>query len=689
MKADTRIVPATAAAPSSGGFSFFTNLRVGTKIYLGFGVVCVALAVLGGLSFWTVTGLGKQFHQYGEMAKDTLLVSELEADMVSLRLAVQKYMVQDSKENLATVRKEFETVRHVIEEAKKEIHKPDRAKLIAEIDSHEDEYQKNFNHVVELMEKRDKLVYDSLNPLGAETRKLLSAINEGAYKAGDFQSANYALVVQENFLLARLYAAKFLDTNDEDEVERTRKEMAEVEHSLETLDGSLENPERRRLLVKVEENAPKYLKTFNLLVELIHERNKIRDEELAKFGKMINDKAEAVKHSAKADETALEEAVTDEVKTSEIESLVIATLALTVSVLFAFIIARGITKPINAMTAAMARLANKDWSTEVPAQGRRDEIGEMANAVQVFKDNGIEAERLVAEQEKERLVKEQRAQAIVKMTDEFSASVGAVVQAVAAAATEMQQSAQSLSATAEETNRQSTAVAAASEEASTNVQTVASAAEELSASIGEISRQVTQSSSIAAKAVEEVQKTNANVQGLADAAQKIGEVVSLINDIASQTNLLALNATIEAARAGEAGKGFAVVASEVKSLANQTAKATEQIGSQISSVQNATNEAVAAIQGIGKIIGEISSIATTIAAAVEEQGAATKEIARNVQQASAGTNEVSSNITGVTKAAGETGSASGQVLAAAGELSQQAEKLRMEVDNFVTKVRAA
>jgi methyl-accepting chemotaxis protein len=689
MKAETRIVPATAPAPSGGRFSFFTNLRVGAKIYLGFGIVCIAVALLGGISWWTVTGLGSQFRRYGEMAKDTLLVSQLEIDMVSLRLGVNRYFTKDTKENLEAVRKEFETIGHVIEESKKEIHKPDRAKLIAEIDGHEDEYLKAFNHIVELMEKRDKLVYDSMNPLGADTRKLLSAINEGAYKAGDYKSANYALVVQENFLLARLFANKFLDTNDEDEVGRVKKEFEELGQAMKSLDDSLESPERRRLLDKVEENAPKYLKTFEQVVETIHERNKIRDEVLAKLGKQIQNKAEAVKESAKADEDALEQTVTGEVKSSEIETLAIGFGGLLVSMLFAFIIARGITRPVNAMTGAMARLANKDWSVEVPAQGRKDEIGEMAKAVMVFKNNGIESERLAAEQEKEQLIKEQRAQAIVKMTDEFSASVGAVVQAVASAATQMQQSAQSLSATAEETNRQSTAVAAASEEASTNVQTVASAAEELSASIGEISRQVTQSSSIAAKAVEEVQKTNANVQGLADAAQKIGEVVNLINDIASQTNLLALNATIEAARAGEAGKGFAVVASEVKSLANQTAKATEQIGSQITGVQSATNDAVAAIQGIGKIISEISSIASTIAAAVEEQGAATKEIARNVQQAAAGTNEVSSNITGVTKAAGETGQSSGQVLQAAGELSKQAEQLRTDVSAFVDKIRAA
>ena len=678
-----------AVAPSSGG-GFFTNLKVGTKIYAGFGAVCLAVAILGGIGVWTVVTMGSQFHKYAEMASDTVLVGTLESEMYALRLRVNQYLAKDTKENLAAVREEFKTIRHGIDEAKKEILKPERAKLVAEIDRLEDEYLKGFDQIVALMEKRNKLVYDSLNPLGAETRKLLTAISEGAYNAKDYQSSNYALSVQENFLLARLYAAKFLDTNDEDEVGRVNKEFEDVYKSLKTLDESLENPERRKLLATAAANLPKYKQTFDQLVETIHERNKIRDEVLGKDGELIVKHAGAIKASAEADEKALENEVSAEVKANVIESSAIAIVTLAAAGFLAWIISRGITGPVTAMTQAMLRLANKEWTTEVPAQGRRDEIGEMAKSVQVFKENGQQVEKMQAEQEQmKKQAETDKTAAMNKLADDFTASVGGVVSAVASAATEMQQSAQTLSATAEETNRQSSAVAAASEQASSNVQTVASSAEELSASINEISRQVTQSTAVANKAVEEVKKANANVQGLAEAAQKIGEVVNLINDIASQTNLLALNATIEAARAGEAGKGFAVVASEVKSLANQTAKATEQIAAQISGVQSATSEAVAAIQAIGATIGEISTISTAVSAAVEEQSAATKEIAKSVQQASTGTNEVSSNISGVTKAAGETGQASGQVLQAAGELSQQAEKLRLEVDNFVAKVRSA
>jgi methyl-accepting chemotaxis protein len=364
-------------------------------------------------------------------------------------------------------------------------------------------------------------------------------------------------------------------------------------------------------------------------------------------------------------------------------------IALLVTALAAAI-GRSIVRPVQRITAAMSRLAAGDRTMAVAGGERKDEIGAMARAVRVFKDNAIEMEHLRAEQEAaERRAAEEKKAIMEKLAGEFDSRVGTIVKTVASAATEMQSTAASMSATAEEASRQSTAAAAASDEASTNVQTVASASEELSASISEIGRQVLRASNISGKAVSEAQRTDGLVKGLAEAAQKIGAVTSLINEIASQTNLLALNATIEAARAGEAGKGFAVVASEVKSLAHQTAKATEEIGAQIAEMQQATGGTVEAIGSIGATIGQINEIATTIAAAVEEQGAATHEISRNVHQAAVGTQEVSRNIAGVNQAASDTGAAAAQVLASARELSTQAEQLRGHVDEFLAAVRAA
>ena len=450
----------------------------------------------------------------------------------------------------------------------------------------------------------------------------------------------------------------------------------------------------------------------------------------------------------------------------------------------AIVLARGISRPVTGMTEAMTALAGGDMKVEIPAIERKDEIGEMAKAVQVFRDKAVEAEWLAAsqaemehrqkeeheqrtaekaeeearraaakageeareaaetvklaeaqaererqEREKEaRRIEEQheakehqrledvrrveekrkaeaaaeaakrdaeqrtraeRRQAMLDLADSFESQVGGVIEKVSHASAQMQSSAQSMSVNAEQTSEKSMTVASASDEASSNVRHVATSADQLASSIQEISRQVTHSADIARDAVNQAETTNEKVHGLVQSAQKIGDVVQLINDIASQTNLLALNATIEAARAGEAGKGFAVVANEVKSLAGQTAKATEEIGAQIVEIRNATNETVQAIGDIGGTISKIDEISSAIASAVEEQGAATQEIASSVQRAASSTNDVSSNIADVTDVAGETGNAANQVLNAVNDLSQQTNVLRGSVDEFLNRVRTA
>ena len=379
-----------------------------------------------------------------------------------------------------------------------------------------------------------------------------------------------------------------------------------------------------------------------------------------------------------------------EIDNSELTVILIGAVSILIGLSLSVLIARSISVPVKAMTETMTDLAHGNLSVDVPNLRNRDEIGEMARAVLVFRDNARQMEELRRRSaEQEARAAEERRRAMHDMADQFETSVMGVVQAVSSSAVQMQATAQSMSASAQQANAQATSVAAASGQASDNVQTVASAAEDLSASIAEIARQVAEAADISATASAETARTDAMVASLASAADRIGQVVSLINDIASQTNLLALNATIEAARAGEAGKGFAVVANEVKHLASQTAKATGEIGEQITAVQDETRRAVGAIRNIGSVIDKVREISASISTAVEQQGAATGEIARNVLQAAQGTQEVTVTIAGVSEAAASTGSAAAQVLASAEVLNDNSDRLRREVGDFLATVRAA
>ena len=349
----------------------------------------------------------------------------------------------------------------------------------------------------------------------------------------------------------------------------------------------------------------------------------------------------------------------------------------------------NILRRIGALQRSMRLLSDGDLETEIYRSKQQDEIAVMADALEVFRASMIEARALSTEQDKDRAGKTERAARMEARIAEFEATVRNALDNLQRSANSMEATAQGMSATSDRSNALVGAAAAAAEQTSSNVQSVSAGTEELSTSIAEIGRQVVNSAQVARKAVEEAGATDSTMQGLADNASRISVVVDLIQVIASQTNLLALNATIEAARAGEAGRGFAVVASEVKSLASQTAKATEEIRAQISSMQNVTTSAVAAIRNIGETIGEINDVTTAIAAAVEEQGTATREIARNIQHAAGGTGQVSSNIVGVSSASAEAGAAATEVLNASAALRREAEGLRSDIDAFLSNIRAA
>jgi methyl-accepting chemotaxis protein len=495
---------------------------------------------------------------------------------------------------------------------------------------------------------------------------------------------------------ARMRAWIGTATHDADQFKRAQNSLSQVVDLGAKLLESLKDPTRRQLIEETDRVIAAYqthlTKVQDLVLQGAAVGTKDLDMELAelnKAGAKIGDNGIALDESYTKSEKEIRASYENMIQSFRNFSLALCSLALFLGIGIGFSTFRSIAPPIKAMTHAMETLAEGDLATIIPSTERTDEIGEMAKAMQVFKDNALQVEKLRRDQETAAArAAAERKEIMNDMADRFEAKVMGIVKVVSSSSSELQATAQNLSADAQQASDRATTVAAAATETTANVQTVASASEELSSSIREISGQVAEAAKIAVTASEKATKTNAMVQTLSEAASKIGDVVSLINDIAAQTNLLALNATIEAARAGDAGKGFAVVANEVKSLATQTAHATEEIGGQVRSVQEETTHAVEAIDEIGKIIVNLQQISSAISAAVEEQGAATQEIARNVQQASMGTQDVSVNIVKVTEAAATTGAAAHQVLASAGDLAKNAEQLNGEMTNFLAQVRA-
>lgn len=571
---------------------------------------------------------------------------------------------EDHKARVAQILPYFDLLKTIHQE-------PDEQKMVDDMRAGFIAYAQQFEELVGMWQRI------GLTPNDGLMGKLRSAVSEVEGELATFDEPRLTVIM----LMMRRHEKDFLMRIDPKYLKRIDQRMLEFDALL----AQSDIPEDAK--PSIEKKLDIYLAEFKEVAKLYLEE--IDDKALmSEQYNTVTPILDFLDKKGTEDANAATEAVQANAA-SAFEFIMISMVTITVVVFgLAMLIGRGISRPIGSMTTAMGTLADGHLETVIPARDYGNEVGQMAAAVQVFKDNAIRAKEMEAEVEAQKIkAEEEKRKMMMSMADDFQASVGGVVNAVSSASTEMQSSAQALSATAEQTSMQSATVAAASEEASTNVQTVASASEELSSSISEISRQVAQSTQIASAAVAEVNDTNDKVQGLATAAQKIGEVVALITDIADQTNLLALNATIEAARAGDAGKGFAVVASEVKNLANQTAKATEEISAQIGGIQNATEAAVTAIGSIGGTISQMNEIASTIAAAVEEQGAATQEIARNVEQAAAGTGDVSANIAGVNQAADETGQSAEQLLEAATELSQQSEMLRGEVDKFLANIR--
>ena len=672
----------------SGSAFKLPTLRFRAKIMLGFAVVLAISAASMGFAYLGFERVSDGVDSYRRSVQEADLSRDIDRELISYR-SLARYFVATGKEEDGKAALAAEaSLKDAIAASMKGTTNPTRLEQIVKLEREFRIFTKIFADILKVKDESARIAQNQLTRTGNSLRYKLDDLPSNAEDDEMPVITLGAKKVTEQFQAVTALANTFVVNSDKTVAASALARLKFVENSLKAISST--NEKIREGIKEVGGMLEEYRQSLTKLVDNAKEIDELTLE-MTESAAAINKGSGAMKSDLLTDQKRLEAESDATIGETERLILILAAGGFLLGCAWAFLLGKGISRPMTAMCTAMRELAAGNFEVVLPGLGRKDELGEMASAVEEFKVQAVaRGERDAATQEAQnKAASAARRAELIRFADEFEAAVGAIVSNVSASAVQLEASAGTLTRTAETTQSLSSQVAGASEEASTNMQSVASATEELSASVDEIGRRVKESSQIAEAAVRQAEQTDGRIGKLSRAAQEIGDVVKLITAIAEQTNLLALNATIEAARAGDAGRGFAVVASEVKSLASQTAKATDEISNHISGMQGATQESVAAIKEIGGTIGRISDIASTIASAVEQQSSATQEIARSVQNVAQGTQEAAANVMHVNRGATETGSASEEVLYSARTLSSESTLLREELDRFMANIRAA
>jgi methyl-accepting chemotaxis protein len=665
------------------------SLSIRAKLFFGFGILLLMASALALFAFFSSTNATGNFSDYRSASSKSRLYSEISESVYGVRLNSLKFRALDDRAKIQTVADYANRVGIAkLELLDTDLTSTERSELEGLVDGVA-RYQANLNEAANLQDERHTIVRNVLTPLGIDIRSNFTQIIQSAYDNENIAVAFYAARAQQELLLARYYVQDFLLTNTRESATEARRYIQSARTEMNGLTDRVQTIENTELLEQAQAWLVQYDEAFESVVLVINERNGIYTQTLDILGNEINTIAQDAASRNIQSQAVIGPRLAGQFNAQQWISVLVGLIAIAIGTVLAIWLGNSLSGAISAMTQAMRSLAQNDLTTEIPGEDRSDEIGSMAAAVKVFKQSMIDGEQANKQQKLEQQRKENRQHAINTAIDQFREKADQLITNVSAASGDMEKSAYSLVSISERTASQAQVASSGSNEAATNVQTVAASTEELSASIREITGRVRNSEDLSREAVNQAETTGQNVQNLVKAAEDVGKVVNLIEDIAEQTNLLALNATIEAARAGEAGRGFAVVASEVKALAEQTASATGQITEKIGMMQHSTEQSVTSIEGILSAIQSMNETTSSIAAAVEQQGSATVEIAENVQRAAEGTNQVNSSIASVNDATQETGQAAQNVKLSCQALADDAAAIQNSIEEFLTAIKAA